>query len=286
MKELQPELLVENLKFPEGPRWWDNQLWFSDVYGFNVYKMNADGSDLTVVAKFDDWPSGLGELPNGDRIVVEMRSQKIWRLPTGNNAPVLHADLAGLAVNEVNDMVTDAQGRSYTGCYGYDFIGGADPAPGKLILTDPDGRSRVVADGLMFPNGLAISEDGRTLTVAQTQGGEITAFDIGADGSLSNRRPWLKVPDLNPDGICLDAEGGMWIASVFTHEFFRVDAGGTMTHRIPTPGRCALAPMLGGADRRTLFLLTSDTDLERVRRGDMNGRIEVVDVDIPGAGLP
>lgn len=286
MTALKPELLVDGLMFPEGPRWWDDQLWFSDVYGLNVYRVNADGSDLTTIAEFAGWPSGLGELPDGTRIVVEMRTQKLWRLPTDGEAPTLFSDLEGIAVNEVNDLVTDAHGRSYSGCYGFDILGGAEPAPGSVILTEPDGRSRVVAGDVMFPNGMTISPDGKTLAVAQTLAAEVTAFDIAEDGSLSNRRPWASMPGTNPDGICLDAEGGMWVGSCFTGGFFRVEPGGRITHRIPTPGRWALAPMLGGKDRRSLFLLTTDTDIDRLRRQDMAGRIEVVEVDIPGAGLP
>ena len=158
MDDLKPELVIDGLMFPEGPRWWTGSL-ASDVYGLHVYKMEADGRGLVPVAKFEDWPCGLGELPDGTRIVVEMRSQKLWKLPRAHEDPELFADLAGIAVNEVNDLVTDKQGRSYSGCYGYDILGGADPKPGSVILTELDGTSRVVAGNVMFPNGMTISDD-------------------------------------------------------------------------------------------------------------------------------
>lgn len=282
---LTPDVVLDGLMFPEGPRWWDGRLWLSDVYGGKVLRMRPDGSDMETVAELQDWPSGLGRLPDGTCVVVGMRSQSLLHI-LDDGSTALYADLSGIAVNEVNDMVVDTLGRSYTGCYGFDALGGAPPAPGHLLLTEPDGSTRRVAGDLMFPNGIAISEDGRTLVVAQTFGGEVTAFDVAEDGSLGHRRPWAELPGRNPDGVCFDAEGALWVASTFTAEFLRVEHGGRVTHRIETPGRWALAPMLGGSDRRTLFLLTTDTDMDRLREMDMSGRVEAVEVDVPGAGLP
>lgn len=285
MSELKPERLIGGLMFPEGPRWWDEQLWFSDVYGLRVYRMEADGSNLETVAELPDWPSGLGELPDGRRIVVEMRSQKLWEIGSDGELSVF-ADLSGIAVNELNDLVTDRKGRSYSGCYGFDILAGAQPKPGSVLLTEPDGSTRIVGGGVMFPNGMAVTEDGSTLLVAQTLGAEITAFDIEEDGSLTNQRPWAKMPDTNPDGICLDAEGALWVASVFTGDFFRVEEGGAVTEHIDVSPRWGLAPMLAGKDRRTLYLLTTETDMDRLKALDMEGAIDAVTVDIPGAGLP
>jgi sugar lactone lactonase YvrE len=175
---------------------------------------------------------------------------------------------------------------TYTGFYGYDVFAQAEPRPGGLILTTPEGDSEVVADDLALTNGVAISEDGSTLLVAQTLGNEITAFDRGPEGRLANRRPWATLPGINPDGVCLDAEGGLWVGSCFTNEFIRVLEGGEITHRIPTPGRWALAPMLAGPDRRTLYLLSANTDHERFAADDMAGLVEAVEADVPAAGLP
>jgi sugar lactone lactonase YvrE len=285
LEELECRLLLDGLMFPEAPRWWDGELWFADIYGLEVKRMRPDGSDVRTVARVEGWPSGLGRLPDGTVICNEMRTQKVHRIEAdGTVSPF--ADLAGLARHEINDSVTDANGRTYVGCYGFDSFNNADPAPGNLSLIEPDGSARVVAEDLMFPNGLAISEDGRTLAVAQTLGAEITAFDVADDGSLSGQRTWASLPGTTPDGLCWDAAGALWMGSVFTSEFLRVEEGGNVTHRIAAPSSWALAPMLAGPDRQTLYLMSTDTDPDRLLRNDMVGRIDTVRVDVPGVGLP
>jgi sugar lactone lactonase YvrE len=149
----------------------------------------------------------------------------------------------------------------------------------------PDGTARVVADTLDFPNGAVITPDERTLIVGKTAGGRLTAFDIGPDGSLIRRRIWAQIEGSSPDGICLDAEGAIWVASPRSSEVVRVREGGEITHRIrvaTTPYAC----MLGGLDRRTLFVLTAKTHLVEEARASTSGRIEVVHVEVPGAGWP
>jgi sugar lactone lactonase YvrE len=222
-------------------------------------------------------PSGLGFGPDGSLLVATMASCRVMRV-SAEGAVTEHADLSGHGAH-LNDMFVDAQGRAYVDSYG------ADWKNGDLLLVD-DGEVRVAAGGLAFPNGVAITPDGRTLLVDETLGAQITAFDVAADGSLSNRRVWAPVPGKSPDGLCLDADGAVWVASYLTGEFLRVRAGGTVTETISVAGRWALACALGGDDGRTLYLCSAETDQKRYFAGDAVGHLEAVHVEVPGVGRP
>jgi sugar lactone lactonase YvrE len=197
---------------------------------------------------------------------------------------VEHADLSAVASFHCNDMVVDARGRAYVGNFGFDLHGGEQPVATTLALVDPDGSVRVAAEDLRFPNGTVITPDGRTLIVGESFGACLTAFDIAEDGSLSGRREWARMSGAVPDGICLDAEGAIWAASPVGGGVLRLREGGEVTHRVEVEHE-AFACMLGGPERRTLFICTaanSDPDETSVR----SGRIERVEVEVPGAGLP
>lgn len=279
----QPEVLLDGQIFLEGPRWYDGKLWFSDIFAGRVMTVDLSGN-ASVVAKVAERPSGLGFLPDGRLLIVSMQNCRLLRLDRDELTTV--ADLSSLAVGNPNDMVVDIQGRAYIGHFGYDLFGGEEPKPASLLLVTPDGQVREVADGLEFPNGTVISPDGKTLIVAETFGRRVTAFSIADDGSLSGRRIFAQFSEETPDGICLDAQGAVWISSFESGEFVRVEDGGTITDRIPVPGRRAVACALGGPQRRTLFLLTAETTLEDLVQGKSVGRVETVQVDTPGAGLP
>ena len=206
------------------------------------------------------------------------------RLEPGGKA-VVHADLGGVATGHCNDMVVDAHGRAYVGNFGFVFPGG-EPKPARMARVDPDGRVVEAAGDLMFPNGAMITPDGKTLIVGESFARRMTAFDVGADGALSNRRLWAQLPEnALPDGACLDAEGAVWVASPTTNDVIRLKEGGAVLDRITAEQGC-FACMLGGEDLRTLFVLTaagSDAaDAKRLRAG----RIETARVEVPGAGLP
>jgi sugar lactone lactonase YvrE len=205
-----PEILVDGLRFPEGPRWYDGRLWFSDMHSQQVLAVDLDGKTETIVVVPQD-PSGLGWLPDGRLLVVSMQDRRLLRLDPGGLVEV--ADLSELASFHCNDMVVDEKGRAYVGNFGFDLHGGQSPMPTGLVLVAPDGSSRVVAEDLRFPNGTVITPDGRTLIVGETFGGCLTAFDVAEDGSLSGRREWARMDKAVPDGICLDAEGAIWVAS-------------------------------------------------------------------------
>jgi sugar lactone lactonase YvrE len=183
-------------------------------------------------------------------------------------------------------MVVDAQGRAYVGNFGFDLhVEGFEVCPTELILVAADGHARVVATELMFPNGTVITPDHRTLIVGESFAARFTAFDIESDGSLVNRREWAKCDGGVPDGCCLDAEGAIWYASPVSNECVRIAAGGRVLDRV-TVANQAYACMLGGPDRRTLFICTSKSDHPVRSQNPRTGAIEITTVDVPGAGLP
>jgi len=274
--------LLEDLTFAEGPRWHEGKLWFSDMHDHVVRTVDASGRS-EVVTKVPGDPSGLGWLPDGRLLVVSMRDRRLLRLDSGGLSEV--ADLSGLATYHCNDMVVDALGRAYIGNFGYDLHGAGERQKAALILVTPAGDARVVADNLEFPNGTVITPDGGTLIIGETMGKRLTAFDIEADGSLCRRRTWAQFEDLLPDGICLDADGAIWVASPISHAVVRVAEGGEILQRIPLATQ-SFACMLGGPERRTLHICTAETSDPATAQTLRTGRIETALVDVAGAGLP
>jgi sugar lactone lactonase YvrE len=276
-------LTTEGIVFPEGPRWHAGKLWFSDIHGARVMTVDPQGR-LAPVVDVPTRPSGLGFDPRGRLLIVSMRDRRLLRFENGELDTV--ADMSGLMPGDANDMVVDGQGHAFIGNFGYDLFSGAEPRPASLVVVDVDGRARAVADELAFPNGTVITPDGKTLIVAESFGNVLTAFNVKPDGSLSGRRFFAHLGDRTPDGICLDAEGAVWVSCFGQDEFIRVWEGGEIAARVAVPGRRAVACMLGGDDRRTLFLLTAETTLEELTQGKSKGRIETARVDVPGAGYP
>ncbi len=263
--------MATGVAFGEGPRWHADTLWWSDMHGGGVRKLA--GTQVQPVCEVPNRPSGLGWLPDGRMLVVSMADKRVLR-QEADGTLATHADLSHLVPCRLNDMVVDAQGRAYVGNFGFELDTGEEPRPTVLVQVDPDGQARVAADGLMFPNGMVITGGGQTLVVAETFGGQLTAFDIGGSGALTNRRVWAKLPERAvPDGICLDGEGAIWVASPTTQECLRLREGGEVLDRIPT-GRGAYACVLGGADGRTLFVCTADSHNPERQRTERNGRIE------------
>ena len=287
-----PTLLADGVYFGEGPRWRNGRLWFSDFYAHQVLSVSMDGEMRTELA-IDDQPSGLGWMPDGSLLVVSMiKRQVLRRLPSGEVR--VHADLGAYAGFHCNDMVVDAVGRAYVGNFGFDLDAAiaargveavfADHAVATLVRVDPDGSVHPVATDMHFPNGSVITPDGRTLIVGETMAGRLTAFDIAADGGLSNRRVWASTAPRVPDGIALDAEGAVWIANPMAPECARIQEGGAVLEVIDT-GQPCYACALGGPDGRTLFMLTAaalggDGDGD----GKPTGRLLITRVSTPAAG--
>lgn len=280
--DTKTELLLEDLCFAEGPRWRGDRLWFSDMHDLWVKTVDLDGRTESVL-QVKGSPSGLGWLPDGRLLVVSMTDRRLLRLDPGGLTE--HADLSGIATYHCNDMVTDAEGRSYVGNFGFDFQANAEFRKAAIALVSADGQVRIAADDLAFPNGTVITPDGKTLVVGESYAARLTAFDVSQDGSLSGRREFAKLEKAVPDGICLDAEGAIWVASPLGNDVLRVEEGGRVTHRV-TASQNAIACMLGGPERRHLFVCTSpSTEPERCRK-ERAARIEVAQVDVPGAGFP
>jgi len=272
---LRTEVLLEGLKFPESPRWHEDKLWFVDMEDYKVMTADLNGNTETIL-EISGRVSSLGWLPDNKLLVVSMDDNCLLRLdPEGVN---MIADFNEFGPVLMNDMVVDKKGRAYVGNFGFDYFNNKPFAPTKLILVHPNGDAKVVADNMAFPNGTVITPDDKTLIIAETFSARLTAFDIMEDGSLTGRRVWANLKSLAPDGICLDAERGIWLAAPGRKRVVRVLEGGQITHIVRVEND-AYACMLGGPDRKTLFVATSKHTRDA-------GKIEFVKVEVPGAGLP
>lgn len=269
------EVLAEGLTFPEGVRWHDGALWFSDMHDQRLMRL-VPGAEPETIAMVPGRPSGIGFLPDGTPLVVSQQDRRVLRVEA--SGPSEHADLSGLAEWHCNDMFVDSHGRAYVGNYGDDSVPPDAPHPTVLVLIEPDGSTRAVASDLWFPNGIAVTPDGKTLIVAETRSvpGRLTAFDVDADGSLSGRRVLTEFEGGFPDGIAVDAEGAVWVAFPFGDELVRVTPAGEVDTRIPFPSPYAVA--LGGPSGRELFVATAPNwepeEAVRLRAGSIH-RLEV-----------
>jgi sugar lactone lactonase YvrE len=275
--------IADGFAFPEGPRWHGGLFWFSDQHNRKVHALQPDGA---VVEEFDvaGQPSGLGWLPNGDMLVVSMLERVLYRRHAG--ALKRHADLAPLHPCQSNDMVVDRAGRAYVGNIGFDFEHGAEPASTCIALVEPDGAISIAASDLMCPNGTVITPDGKTLIVGESMGRRLTAFDIGADGKLTNRRLFADLGEHVPDGICLDSEGCVWVASPYASAVIRVRPGGDIADRVPVENGNPYACMLGGESGEILFICCAPHHDRKETLAAMGGRIDVARAPAPRAGWP
>jgi sugar lactone lactonase YvrE len=285
--------VLDDLVFGEGPRWHDGRLWFSDMHDHRVVATTLDGDATTIVRVEDDEPSGLGWLPDGRLLVVAMETQRLLRIePDGEIA--VQADLSSAARGSLNDMIVSADGTAYIGDMGARIQDlGADRRPGQTFRVAPDGSWECAADDLQSPNGHVLTDDGRTLIVAESGGMRLTAFTVRDDGTLTDRRTYAElvperegVPVAPPDGICLDAEGAVWVADPIGARVFRVREGGEVTDSIAYDDVIPVACVLGGVDRRTLLMCVAADWKRDVLAGRRTARIDAYDVAVPGAGRP
>ena len=281
VSELQ--VLMTGIAFGESPRWHDDRLWFCDWGAQELIAVDLEGRS-EVIARVPSFPFCIDWLRDGRLLVVSAAERRLLRRePDGSM--VMHTDLSRLSRHPWNDIVVDGRGDAYVGDIGFDFPGG-EFAPGLLALVTPDGSARQVADGVAFPNGLVVTPDNSTLILAESYANRLTAFDIDADGSLSNRRLWAGLDRGVPDGICIDAENAVWYADVPNMRCVRVREGGEVLQTIELDRGC-FACMLGGADRKTLFMVAREwrgpasmADRERT------GQVLTAKVSTPGAGWP
>jgi sugar lactone lactonase YvrE len=266
--------------FFEGPRWHEGRWWVSDFYRRVVLAVDERGRVETVL-EVEGRPSGLGWLADGSLLVVSMLDRLVLRRrPDG--ATTVYADLGALCGGPANDMVVSSDGRAYVGNFGFDLLGRAEPRPTALVRVDQDGAVAVAAADLAFPNGAAITPDGRTLIVGETFANRLTAFDVERDGSLSGRRVWA-AGAFAPDGCSLDADGLLWVADPAGARWIRVAEGGAIVQELVAPaGLRAYACMLGGRDGRTLLLCAAPG----LRPRGPHAVLLTVRVEASHAGLP
>lgn len=280
----EPRVLVDGLAYVESPRWHDGRLWFSHWGCEEVLAVDLDGNCEVVAPGPPGMGWATGWLPDGRLLVT---GETLVRREQDGSF-VVHADLGGVLAGGCDEIVVDGRGRIYVNSVEFDFAGGGEPTGGVIALVTPDGSVRPVAGDLAFPNGMAVTPDGGTLIVAESFAGRLTAFDVAKDGGLANRRVWADLGDGVPDGICIDADGAVWYADVPNRRCVRVREGGEVQQVVDADRGC-FACMLGGPERRTLFMLTAEwagpenVDEQLARR---TGRVSAAEVEVPGAGWP
>ncbi|HEX9539041.1 MAG TPA: SMP-30/gluconolactonase/LRE family protein [Streptosporangiaceae bacterium] len=274
------EILMEGVVFGESPRWHDGRLWFSDWGANQVIALGIDGSHEVVVT-VASFPMCIDFLPDGRLLVVDSTQRRLLRLEPGGSL-VTHADLSGVSAKPWNDIVVDDRGNAYVNTIGFDFPGG-EFAPGLVVLATPYGNVRQVAGDVAFPNGMAITPEGGTLIVAESYASRLTAYDIGADGGLGNRRVWAQTPGDHPDGICMDAEGAVWYADVGNQHCVRVREGGEVLATVNLD-RGAFACALSRGQDPHLFVVAQH--FGGPQPAQPTGRVVAFPAPAPGAGKP
>jgi sugar lactone lactonase YvrE len=280
-----PELqtLISGSSFGESPRWHDDRLWFSDWGAQEIITVDLDGNS-EVIVRVSSFPFCIDFLPDG-RLLIVSASDRLLLRREPDGSLMTHTDLSTLSEYPWNDIVVDGRGNAYVGNIGFDFPEG-EFAPGILALVTPNGSARQVADDLAFPNGIVVTPDNSTLIVAESYANRLTAFDIAADGSLSNQRVWAELDGGVPDGICLDAEGAIWYGDVPNKRCVRVSEGGEVLQMIELDRGC-FACMLGGMERGTLFMIAQEWGgMESTAEEARTGEVLTAPAPAPGAGWP
>lgn len=281
--EPTPQVLLSGLAMGESPRWHDGRLWFVDWVAQELIAVSPGGAAAVMMAT-PALPCSIDWLPDGRMLLVAGQAGQLL-VQQADGALVPYADLRRLAAYPWNELVVDGRGNAYVNTIGFDFPAGP-VAPGMIVLVQPDGAVRPVAGDVAFPNGMAITPDTRTLIVAESYANQLTAFDIAADGSLVRRRVWAPLGGGVPDGICLDAEGAVWYADVPNQRCVRVAEGGAVLTTVPLD-RGGFACMLGGVDRRTLFVLAAAWgDPEGMGGAARSGLVCAVEAPASGVGWP
>ena len=280
--KLETQVLLTGLTIGESPRWHDGRLWFSNWGAQEVVAVDVEGNSEVVARVDTTLPFSIDWLPDGRLLIVSGPEGLLLRREPDRSL-VTQADLSGLTHHSWNEIVVDGRGNTYVNSICFDFMGGGEFAPGIIALVSPDGSVRQVADGLAFPNGMVVTPDNSTLIVAESFAGRLAAFDIAADGSLSNRRVWAELGE-GGDGICMDSEGAVWCPAGTT--CMRVREGGEVLERIELDRMC-FACMLGGEDKKTLFMMAADwRGVENMFDGPRSGQVVTAKAPARGVGWP
>jgi sugar lactone lactonase YvrE len=281
----EPQTLMTGIVFGEQPRWHEDRLWFSDWGPPEVIAVDLEGNS-EVILEAPSFPCCVDWLPDGRLLLVSARDALLLRREPDGSL-VTHGDLNDVSDPPPgNELVVDGRGNAYVNGPGFDMMAGAEFAPGGVALVTPDGSARQVADGIAFPNGMLVTADNSTVIVADSYGKCLTAFDIAADGGLSNRRVWADLGDGVPDGICLDAEGAVWYGDVPNQRCVRVGEGGEVLRTVALDRGC-FACALGGEDRSTLFMMAQEwSGPEKMLQGPRTGQVLSVEAPAPGVGWP
>jgi sugar lactone lactonase YvrE len=283
-KESGVQTLLTGLGFGESPRWHHGRLWFSNWGKQEIVAASLDGrSEVMVRMPTPTFPFCIDWLPNGRLLIVSGRERILLRREPDGSL-VTHADLRQLFEQNCNEIVVDGRGNVYVNGGGFDRPG--EKPSGSIALVTADGSARHVADSIAFPNGMAVTPDNSTLIIAESFAKKLTAFDIAVDGSLSNRRVWADLGDGAPDGICIDADNAVWYADVPNKRCVRVREGGEVLQTINVDRGC-FACMLGGTDKKTLFLMTAEwRGFEKMMDGLGTGQVLTAKAPVQGVGWP
>jgi sugar lactone lactonase YvrE len=275
-----PRTLMTGIGLGESARWHDDRLWFADWVAQELIALDPADGRHEVIANVRSLPFSIDWLPNGTPLITS--GTKLLRLQPDGEL-VVHADLGPVSEHGWNEIVVDGRGNTYVNTIDFDFMGGGPPGPGVIALVTPDSELREVAGDLAFPNGMVVTPDDSTLIVAESFAGQLTAFDIDGDGGLSGRRVWADLGE-GGDGICMDTDGAIWTPAA--NEVRRVREGGEVLDRVELD-QFAFACTLGGADRRTLFVMVNDWNgVEQIGKGPRSGRVLAVEAPAPHAGRP
>jgi sugar lactone lactonase YvrE len=279
--------LLDGLSFAESLRWHQDRLWLADWGAQEIVAVDGQGRpEVMARVDFPAFPMCIDWLPDGRLLIVAARYGRLLRQEPDGSL-VTHVDLRGLSDpgHPWNEIVVDGRGNAYLNNQGFDFPGG-EFAPGTIAMLKPDGSARLVADGIAFPNGMAITPDNSTLIVAESYGQKLTAFQIAADGSLSQPRVWADLGDGVPDGICLDAQGAIWYADVPNQQCVRVREGGDVLQTIQLDRGC-FSCALGGPNRTTLFMAATHwRGTERMNDASQTGQLRTARAPAAGVGWP
>lgn len=280
--ERSSRLLSDDVVYPESPRWHDGKLYFSDVHDYRIKVLDRQGR-LSTLAQVPTRPAGLGFLPDGQLLVATAFDRTLSLVEDGGLRPV--CDLSAMTSGFLNDMVVDGLGRAYVGATGFNLMAGETPRAGQIVSFTLDAGPVLVSDDVRFPNGIAISEDHTRLVLSETAAQRVSMFDIATDGTLGPRRTFIELGTAT-DGLCLDRDGGIWVALLTAGQFVHVSGSGQVDDRIDTEGRLAVACVFGGEDRRDLILCSADTTMAELANGVSRGQIHAVNAAAAGAGWP